>query len=426
MNIKGMLKNNFAKNVMMLVSGTAFAQVISVLLSPIITRIYSPEEFSTLTIFISILGVVSLLGSLTYDSAIPIAEDNVKAINILSLSLIILTVFSFSLTVVLFFWGEYFLLIINANELIIYKYFIVIGLFMSGIYTIFNSWALRIRNYKVIAKTKYSQSIIGNAGKITFGLMGFGPGGLIIGQILGQSTGIVNLCIPIIKEHKELLKNIDIKTIIWCVKRYIKFPKYSAPTLLIISLASQLPIFFLSIFYTPDTVGYYGLALTMTFLPMGLIGKSVQDVFYGESAKLGKSNPKEIKRLSNNLLKKLLVIGAVPTIFLIFLGPELFNVVFGDKWYGAGIFASVLAIYAYAHFIFHPVSVVFSVFEVLHLQFYLNIIKIVLVIIVFYTANTFSLSAILAILLFSITMGAAELAKYLLAQYVINKHISKN
>ena len=86
------------------------------------------------------------------------------------------------------------------------------------------------------------------------------------------------------------------------------------------------------------------------------------------------------------------------------------------------IFASVLAIYAYTHFIFHPISTVFFVFEEQHLLLYLNIIKIVIVISVFYIANTLGLSAFLAILIFSIAMGSAEFCKYLLAQYVMKKH----
>lgn len=421
-----MLKNNFAKNVMMIAGGTAFAQVIGVLLSPVITRIYSPEEFGTLTLFISILGTISLQGALSYDSAIPIADDDSKAINVLSLSLIVLFLFTFLFVIILFLFGEYFLQSLNASTLINYKYFIVFGFLTTGIYTILTKWALRTKNYKVIAKTKYSQSIIGNGGKIAFGLLQFGTSGLIFGQILGQSAGSINLLAPIVKDRRSLLKSIDIMTIWWCAKRYVRFPKYSTPTLFIISLTSQLPVFFLSAFYNTDTVGFYGLALAITFLPMGLIGKSVQDVFYGEVAHLGKSNPREIKRLSRSLLKKLSIIGAVPMLVLVVLGPQLFSIAFGDNWYNAGVFASLLSIYAYTHFIFHPISTIFSIFEEQHLQLYLNIMKIVLVIIVFYTANTLGFTAYLAILVFSIIMGVTEFAKYLLSQYVINKHTLQN
>ncbi|WP_093062600.1 lipopolysaccharide biosynthesis protein [Psychrobacillus sp. OK028] len=420
--IKGIFKDRFTKNVIMIASGAAFAQVVSLLLSPVITRIYSPEEFSTLTLFISILGIISLLGTLSYESAIPIAENDNQAVNLLSLSLIILCLISLLLTIFIFLFSEYFLLMLNAANLVSFKYFIVLGFFMTGLYSILIEWALRTKNYKGIARTKYSQSIIGNGGKIALGLMSFGPIGLIVGQILGQSAGILNLYIPIAKERKSLFINIDKRSIWWCAKRYIKFPKFSAPTLFIISLTSQLPVLFLSAFYSPETVGYYGLALTITFLPMGIIGKSVEDVFYGEVASLGRLNPKEIKRLSSSLLKKLSIIGSMPMIILLLLGPKLFVFVFGGDWYNGGVFASTLAIYGFTHFIFHPISMVFFVFEEQQLQLYLNITKIVLVIFVFYFAKILGLSAVQAILIFSLAMAGAEFGKYLLAQYVLKKH----
>lgn len=422
-NENRLFKKKFAKNVALIAGGTAFAQIIGVLLSPIVTRIYSPDEFGVLTIFISILGAISLMGSLSYESAIPIADDDIKAINIFSLSLIVLFLISILLSIIIFCGGEYFLQVLNATELINYKYFLIIGFIMTGVYTILDSWSLRTKNYKVIAMTKYSQSIIGNVGKIILGMLRLGPSGLIFGQILGQSAGIIYMFRPILKNQKELLKSINMSSICWSAKRYVRFPKYSAPTILIISLSSQLPVYFLSAFYTSHTIGLYGLALTITFLPMSLIGKSVQDVFFGEAASLGKSNPEEIKKLSQSLLRKLLVIGAVPMVILSFLGPKLFSFIFGDNWIDAGTIASILTIYAYTHFIFHPISTVFSIFEEQHLQLYLNLAKIVLIIIVFYIAKIFGFNAYYAIFLFSVVMGITELLKFLLAHHVLNKRL---
>ncbi|MGX9134412.1 lipopolysaccharide biosynthesis protein [Rummeliibacillus sp. JY-2-4R] len=424
--MENLLKNRFTKNVLMLIGGTAFAQVIGIALSPVITRIYLPEEFGVLTVFISILGTISMLGSLSYESAVPIADDEIRAINVLSLSLIILFLISIFLSFTLYLVGDYSLQVLNATELINYQYFIVIGFFMTGLYAILDSWSLRMKNYKVIAKTKYSQSITGNGTKIILGLLKFDTSGLIFGQILGQSAGIFNMLIPILKNQKALLKSIRIKTICWCAKRYIRFPKYSAPTIFIISLTSQLPVYFLSAFYSPHTVGLYGLALTITFLPMNLIGKSVQDVFYGEAASLGKSKPSEIKSLADSLHKKLSLIGAGPMISLSIFGPQLFSIVFGGNWNNAGVFASALSIYAYTYFIYHPISTVFSIFEEQHLELFLHLSKIIIVIFIFFLANHWGLSSFYSTFMFSIAMGVTEFIKYLLAQYVINKHILLN
>lgn len=418
--LNNIFKSAFAKNVMLIAGGTAFAQIISLTLAPIITRLYSPENFGILTIYVSILGVINLLGALSYDSAIPIAEEDDQAINVLMLSFIILFFLTIILTLGLMLMGNYFFKLINAETVIQVKYLIVVGFLLSGLYTVLTKWAIRKKLYKSLATTLYTQSIAGNGSKVFLGLMQVGSIGLISGNILGQSLGISTLIKPIIKE-KKLFKKISLSSLRWSAIRYIRFPKYTAPTLFLISLTTQIPVFFLAAYYSPSVVGFYGLALTITFLPMGLIGKSVQDVFMGEASRLGQSNPEEIKEMSDKLLKKLVLLASVPVIILIVSAPQLFSLIFGVKWYMAGVFSSILSIYAYSHFIFHPVSVVFTIFEEQHFLFYLNLIKILIISILFYICNWLNINSIYTVIAFSVTMAIGEYIKYIMAKYILKK-----
>lgn len=86
-----LFKSKFAKNIALVAGGTAFAQLIGVVFSPIITRIYLPEEYGVLTVYASVLAIISISASLDYQLAIPIADDDEKAINLLALSTIVLT-----------------------------------------------------------------------------------------------------------------------------------------------------------------------------------------------------------------------------------------------------------------------------------------------------------------------------------------------
>lgn len=423
--IRNLFKSSFGKNVIMITGGTIFAQILTALLSPVITRIYSPKDYGILTVYTAILGMISLLGALSYDYAIPIADDDGKAINILSLCIIILFLFTFILILLLVFFGSNILRLFDADTLLKYKYFIPLGFFATGLYTVFSSWAFRKKDFHSIAKTKYSQSIIGNITKIGLGLVYIGPIGLILGRILGQSAGIGTLAKPLIKSDKDLFKKINKKDILWSAKRYINFPLFSAPTLFLISFSSQIPVIFISNLYGSEIVGFYGLALGITFLPMTLIGKSIQDVFYGEAANIGKSNPQRVKQLSNKLLKKLKLIGLIPMIILVFWGPFLFSFVFGANWYNAGIYSRLLTPFVFSHFIFHPISTVFSIFEQQKKSFILNVIKLIMVLVVFGIAKLFLLDSYLAVLIFSIAMAIIELFKYLLAQKIMNDEIGK-
>ena len=71
--------NSFFKNVAILVSGASLGQVIIVLSSPIITRLYSPEDFGIFALFSAVLGIVAVVGALRYELAIPLPESENKS-----------------------------------------------------------------------------------------------------------------------------------------------------------------------------------------------------------------------------------------------------------------------------------------------------------------------------------------------------------
>jgi O-antigen/teichoic acid export membrane protein len=424
--INSIKEGSFTKNVLMITGGAVFAQALSILLSPVITRLYSPEQYGVLTVYIAFLGMINLLGALSYDSAIPIADDDEKAFNVLILCLFIL----FFATSILFFAvviaGDFFLGLFKAKEISQFKYFIPIGFFLTGLYTVMSQWAFRKRNFKSITVTKYSQSITGNSTKIGLGLFNVGAIGLIIGNILSQSAGIFTLIKPNIGEFKEMIKRVEYQKIKKLAKRYIRFPLYTAPGLFILSASGQLPTIFMSSLYGSGIVGLYGLARGITFLPMTIVGKSVQDVFYGEAASIGRTNPVRIKELSNKLLKKLILLASIPMLTLILFGPTLFSFVFGSDWRAAGMFARILSIEVFFHFIFHPISTVFSIFEHQKKAFVLYVFRLLLVIIVFTLAKIFNLDSIITVLIYSVFMGLIELAKYLLAQNIMNEQITRS
>ena len=66
-------RSTFGKSVLMLAGGTAIAQFLSVATSPIISRLFTPDDFGVLSIYVSILSIVAVFATLRYEFAIPIA-----------------------------------------------------------------------------------------------------------------------------------------------------------------------------------------------------------------------------------------------------------------------------------------------------------------------------------------------------------------
>lgn len=88
--IKALLKGRFARSVTVLAGGAVLGQAITVLVSPILTRLYSPEDFGVFGVYASILGIVTVIASLRYEYALPLPEDDAIAANILALCFLLL------------------------------------------------------------------------------------------------------------------------------------------------------------------------------------------------------------------------------------------------------------------------------------------------------------------------------------------------
>ena len=63
-------------------SGTAISQGILIAATPILTRIFSPENFGIFALYLSIVGTISLVSSWKYELAIvlPDKDDDAKAL----------------------------------------------------------------------------------------------------------------------------------------------------------------------------------------------------------------------------------------------------------------------------------------------------------------------------------------------------------
>jgi O-antigen/teichoic acid export membrane protein len=422
---KNIISSNFGRNVLTLSGGTAFVQVLGILLSPIITRLYSPEEFGILTIYTAILGTLAIIGSLKYELGIPIADNDTKAINVLTLCLIVLFIYVGIILTVILTLGDKILVLVSGDILIPYKYFIVLGIFLIGLYNIFSQWAFRKKSYITLTKTKVNQSLGQNITIICLGLFHCGPVGLIMGQVLAQSTGITTLARPILQLDKAMLKQVNIKEIAWCARRYAKFPLYSSFSQLLNTIGLQLPIFFITSLYGSNIVGLFGLANTMVNMPVNLIGKSVGSVFYGEAANIGRENPEALKKLSVKLFKKLILFGLIPVIPIVLFGPFLFSFVFGESWYKAGVFGRILTMLVYSRFIFLPVSRVFDVYERQKEALFLDVIRVIIVLVVFIVVKFSLIDSYWAVGLYSISMSIIYFLTFLIANRIMNDEIKK-
>jgi O-antigen/teichoic acid export membrane protein len=360
--IKNILpKGKFASSVSLIAGGTVFGQLLTVFVSPVLTRLYSPSDFGILAVFSSILGIFSLLSSLRYELAIPIAKDDIEALNVLVLCLFIIPFVGLITYVILKVFGSSIAELTNTYEIQQYLWLVSIGVLGRGIYNVFNFWAVRKKAFSRIAKTKITQGLARALTQLSLGIIGIGPVGLIIGQLIGESAGSWTLAHLAIRNDKNSSKDFSLKKIFKIGKRFKRFPLFSSWSAIFNTIGVLIPVPILSGLFGTTVAGHYSLGNRLLQIPMQLIGQAVSQVFFSSAAEA--SRKKNLPFLVEKIVIILFEFG-LPIISLLGLvAPELFSIFFGQTWKQAGIYVQWQIPWLIIIFITSPLSTVPLVLE---------------------------------------------------------------
>ncbi|PHS36980.1 MAG: hypothetical protein COB07_11680 [Sulfurovum sp.] len=335
-------KNSFVMQVATLMSGTALSQGILFAATPLITRLYTPEEFGIFSLYLAIIGPISMVSSWRYEVAIMLPEDNEDAKALLVLSVLI-TIFMSILTFLLIIIFEDAILLHLTDSIGLFLWLVPFGVFISGLIQILTAWNTRNEQYGNIAQSKVLRSSV--TASIQIGAKTSFPltGGLIWGSFIGAIVASCLLLYKAIKQHTLRLNELSYDRIKKNAKEHDKFPKYQSFATFVNSMSQSIPIIFLSFFYAPEIAGYYALANRVLLAPVALISGSVRNVYYQKASKKHSLN-ESIKSLYVKTTLNLLKMSFIPFLIVAIFAEPLFVYLFGDKWVISAIFVQILFI----------------------------------------------------------------------------------
>ncbi|MDQ1337575.1 MAG: hypothetical protein QG617_542 [Campylobacterota bacterium] len=357
-------RSEFSRNVLTLMTGTTIAQAIPIAISPILTRIYTPEDFGVFALYMSIASILSVVATGRYEMAIMLPKKDEDAINIMVLSIAISFFVSFISFLIVFIFNTQITELLGNPEISNWLYFIPVTVLLTGIYQSFNYWSNRKKQYKRLATSRVIQSSAASATNLGMGFGGFGTSGLIFGQLIGQSFAVTVLGKMVFREMKSKFLHVKRLKIIAMVKRYLDFPKHSLPTAFLDVMSLNLPLYLINILFSVQLLGYYSFAYRMIQFPSALVSGAFSQVFYQKFSSLA-FEPLEQKKFLILTWLKLFFIGFFPFLLVFIYGSEIFAFVFGENWREAGKIASILSVMLFFVFVSSPTS---SAFVVLRMQ----------------------------------------------------------
>ncbi len=359
-------KSEFTKNTFILVVGAIIAQSIPLLLHPILRRIYSPEDFGAMSVYLNIFSMLTIVSALRYEATIVLPKNNNEAANILSLTFIINIIFSTILLLIIVFFKNAIVHFLNFPEK--YSNYIYLLPFLSsifGIYQSINYWLIRQKAFKASTSNKIIRRAIEGFFQSVLGFFKI-PGGLFIGDFSGNFANLIAGIRQIFKNKYEL-RFVSRKKIGYVFKKYIDYPKFNVLPTLLSSAATILPFLFINKMYSTEVVGYLDLSRLVLSIPLIFIASTISQVFFQQTTEK-KHNSLSIKNDVKNIMMLLLAVVFIEFFVILLWGPQLFGFVFGDRYSVSGSFSQILLFSFGLNFIVSTFSSIFITFEKIRLN----------------------------------------------------------
>jgi O-antigen/teichoic acid export membrane protein len=331
----------FLKNILVLASGAALANVITLLFSLLITRIYSPHEYGYLGVFTSAIYMFSPAVALTLPMAIVLPKKDSEAWVIAKLSLLIASILSaLGLLFIILFEAEI-LGLLNAESLKGFGWLVPVAIFIAAVFQVNEQWQIRNKGYKTLARSLTIRSLFIGVSQSLMGL--FKASGSVLIAMYTLGLALQNLFLASRIECPLATADDRFKTII---NRYSDFLLYRAPQVLLNSFSLGAPTMLLASFFGSSVAGFYTISFALLTVPVTLLGKSVGDVFYKEAVDRVNSG-RSLCDLLLRTTRHLTLLGLLPFGVLALLGPDIFSILYGYDWRAAGEFAQWISLWLF-------------------------------------------------------------------------------
>ncbi len=382
-------KSEFNRNVSILFLGQIITQVIAFLASFIITRLYTVDQIGVYALFIASTTILTIISTGSYDAAIIVEDEDEKINSLWVLSILISFLSNIFLLILLIFFSENILSILNFNGIQAYVLLIPPTVFIGSIIRATQFYFNKYCYYNDIKNSDIIKSSLNSGGSIILGFLKFLNAGLIISNIfaviISASFLLYKLPATFLEKLKSLVTIDNLKKTAFKYKNYLTY--YSLSSLLNAIVSNGTPILII-FFFTNKIAGYYFLAEKVISIPISLIVVSISKVFYQNANNLYNTNKTQFLNLIYNIQKKMAQFLLPFLLVLSILSPYFFKL-FGNGWEFSGEMVKYFIILVFFKNLVSPVGAISNIINRLDLLLYFNISIALLRIITFYLGSKY-------------------------------------
>lgn len=348
-----LISSGLLADTLKLVSGTIGGRLVLLAVLPLITRLYSSEDFTLLAVYMALINTIGVAACLRLEIAIPFAEDDQTAADLLLAAVSVAATISLLVIFLALAAPLWLARLVGSPEIAPWLWLVGFGIFCIGSYGAFQFWATRSRRFGAIARTRVSQALSGAATMLGLGWLGLAPLGLLLGNMFTTGAGGIRLAFDALRQDRALLRQITPGSMRAAVQKHRRYPLFSTPEALANVAGIQVPILMISAFSGAEA-GQLFLAMQVMAAPMTLLATSVGQVYASRAAEEMRHG--RLRGFTLGMMRRLFLIGLGPMVLAGLLSPWLFAPVFGTGWERAGQIAAWITPWMLFQLVVSPVS----------------------------------------------------------------------
>lgn len=335
------LRSELLRSASILISGTLIAQLISILLQPLLRRLFTPDAFGVYSVYLSLVGIILVASALRYDDAIVLPKNDKESTNLLGLSLIFSFIINSSILIIFLSARDKIISFLNLPENFPASMLalIPVGAFLFSVYGSLNAWLIRKKKYIAISVNKLIRRSMEGASQVGLALLKI-PNGLIYSDMIGQTANVATVAVQS-KRSGLNLKLVSYTKLKYVFHKYSEFPKYNLVPALMSTCSYLLPPIFINKYFSPESAGFFDLSKLVLSIPLAFVAASLTSVILQKVSE--KFNKKE--SFIRDLKPVVILVGLIASseiLLIILFGEDLFRIAFGKLWTASGSISRIM------------------------------------------------------------------------------------
>lgn len=413
-------KNDFVRSVSVLVSGSIIARLIAVFTLPIVSRLYTPENFGENGVILATAAIIGSIGSFGLNSAVMIPKSDKESDIVFKVAFITSTTIYIILFFLAFVFSQSYQLTQTSLPYLVTCLFIFLLAFSTQLSGLLNTYINRKGMNKVLFYNSIISALATLIVTIPLGLLKVGVLGLVSASLV---SGII-CSLQMIYHANPFNQKVTRKDFMFVFKKYKDFVFYQYPSNFIGTFARQFPTRFLSTNYGNEKLGTYNMNERIFGIPMQLLATPITTVYFRTASKL-QDQTTNLARMTFSLITNIMLVSIIPIVMLALWGEDLFSFVLGSQWANAGKLASVLVVQYVFNFCSNSISYCRVALNRQKLNLWIDILRLVIVVFSLYIGIYIYKDLFTVIVLYSISMTLYYIIDMAFNFFTLKRYIVK-